>query len=330
MNTIILLLLAVASSAVNAAELLDPNTRDEDISAVDVSVKVSNLDGKRLYRYSVSKKAPTIGELARMEVDIYCAGYPDLGQGFGFAGRGKPFNVSKNQKHVPVELNVIGSSTASRGVNAGNLAVFSMFGDLPYPITVDILSPARPGYRRYILRAQTADNDSKYDYSAFNEEDFYHPPVPTDRDWEVHGVIPGPACPGQEANPMTRPIMPGQHMPNETYEMNERLRYEVKGNRNRWHDLATTTDVKFRIYYASSVDPAAFKATLNSRDVSSLFHPSDALGHYEEVTLPLDGVRTLIHFTACDASAKRSDGSYDVEKCDVDPFEIRRTVPAVR
>lgn len=322
-------LIMLASSFCSAAELLDPRTRDEDISALDVVVKISSIEGKRLYRYSISKKAPTIGELARMDVDIYCAEFPNLGPGFGSAGRGKPYNLSRTQKHVPVELNVVGSSTASRGVDAGNRAAFSMFGALAYPLTVEIFSTAKPGYRRYVLRAETGRNDVKYDYSGVDETERDDPSIPSDRDWEVHGVIPGPACPGQEATPMTRPIFGGQRWGRESYEKDNLLTFEVKGNRNRWHDVATTTNVKFRIYYASTVEPTAFSATLNGRDVSSLFHPADTLGHYEEVTLPLEGPRTLIQLTACDASAKRPDGSYDVEQCDVDPFEIRRPVPLV-
>jgi hypothetical protein len=198
-----------------------------------------------------------------------------------------------------------------------------------HPRVVAIVSPNKPGY----LPFKVALSDTRfveYDYLDETGNDWKYEPgeFPYESDWEVHGLVKGPACVGHEATPLTRPIFDGQRMPEEHRNINALLRYEVTGNRNRWHAQASETQVKLRVYYGTAINPSTFTATLNGNDVKHLFHPSPYRDEW--VTLPLEGARTLITLSVEPDARYYADRDQYPERRDIDPFEIRRPLPSAQ
>ncbi len=121
---------------------------------------------------------------------------------------------------------------------------------------------------------------------------------------------------------MTRPVFDGQPMRNETRDINRLLKFEIKGNRNRFHAPASQTEVKLKVYYSYDIDKTTFTATLNGRDISSLFTPNP--GATQDVVIPLEGARSLINVAVYKNGARNEDGKLNLMLRDLGPFEIRR------
>lgn len=312
---LVVVMLAVTASYSNA-ESNDPRLRDEDISAVKTTVQIEKqADGNFRYIYTVTNDTRSKGTIGSMLFDVNCPNMPNVGERrIDSAGMTRDADYSADGRHVPFTSELVGFRKRSAGFSRHNEFGIMLMIPRGDSRSFILISPNKPGNLPFYLDDSTG-NEKFYDYwddsGQFRFEDGE---VPWYEDWEVHGVIKGPTCTENVATPLTRPIFDGQRMPEESREINGLLRFEVKPNRNRWHEPITTTSTKFRIYYDYAIDATRFSVTLNGRDVTLLFHPSEKLGSYEEVTLPLDGWRTVIEFKGCKSAAA----------CDVDPFEVRR------
>lgn len=192
-----LALLLPAPSAI-AADLADPGTRNEDLSAttVDVNVDISNA-GLYVYTYSVTAGARNTGKISEFAVDISCEEATDPKE---FSPSDFPtssmVSASADGKHVPVALDAPEGQSFQTGVAASNEAMWSVMLEPSESSTgLKIISPYPPGMRRYTLYPSVDYNMDSYDYEGLDPED---PTIPWIDDWTVHGITTGPACREQE------------------------------------------------------------------------------------------------------------------------------------
>lgn len=318
------------SSAAGAKGLRDPRLRDEDISGLGLATKIDKLpNGNYKYTYTITSPASASGDVLDFYLDINCPNMPDIGeQHIDDAGYTREYNRSADGRHVPLQSSIVGLSQKIASITRDNL--FVMLVNIPpgQSRSVSLLSRNRPGNLRFKTTVSAAQ-ESAYDYLDETGERWKYSmeSMPWYPDWEVHGIVKGPTCPEDAATPLTRPIFNGQRMPEELRETDRLLNYEVKGNRNRWHELATVTEVKLRIYYGYGISAPSLVAQLNGRDITTMLHPEEKKGAYEDITLPLEGAVTKLKLVVCDASEVNSDGSFPPKSCDEDHFEIRRPLP---
>lgn len=313
----------VVSLTATAAELLDPTTRDEDISSIQVTTKITRAaDGKYRYLYTLVSPATTKGIAQDLFIDMNCPQNEDLGkQEKENPGFQNVYDYSDDGRHVPIELNVLNMSHFDAGFDPWNTLRVMVAVEPGKTRQFEILSNAKPGYLPFSMTVNR-NRETEYDYSMFGDHEPVSPRAPWYPDWVVSGLLMGPACPGAEATPITRPIYSGHRRQDEEGGVNELLRYEVKGNRNRWHASATETSIKLRVYYGDQIDKTTFTATLNGRDISSLFAPNP--GASQEVVIPLEGEKSLIKLSVYQVGAKNDKGQLNPFMQDLDPFEIRR------
>lgn len=326
MNVRLILLAAMFSSQIHAAEKLNPRDRDEDISGTTIATAIKKLpDGRYSYTYTFKNPNFSKDDVSNLHLDVFCPGMPDIGkQNIDSQGKTRDEDHSRDGRHVRLESKLVGFKTRLGSFTARN--VFrSGLGVLPgYERQLELVSANKPGYLHFTLEP-TMNDEGKYDYTELWANQGDVPDIPWYDDWEVHGLIKGPACEGYEANPLTRPIFDGQLMPEEQREINGLLRYEVPGNRNRWHAPASQTELKLRVYYnLDNIDPATFSATLNGRDIKALFRPGKVWDEW--VTLPLEGPRTEIELSVEPRPGRYEDAERYPVRRDVDPFEIRRPI----
>jgi len=312
----------VSSALAALAGQKDPRTRDEDISGITVSVKIER-PGNGIYRYVYTLKSPqnTIGIARRFALDVFCENLPETGPQRNVGRPGVPFNLTRDGRHLPVTVQVLDDSIFSAGIDSANAASARVTATPSSTKIVAITAGAKPGYRKFLLTPDYAEHEHEYNYAGIDETDQDDLSVPSSWDFEVHGVIPGPACVGQEANPTTRPVLGGQRMLDETRQTDTLLSYEIKGNRNRFHVPAGTSSLNLKVYYRYDIDPATFKATLNGDDISALFQPD---GGQQDVVIPLTATRNLLRLSAYPVNAKDSRGIFIRGLHDIDPFEVRR------
>ncbi|MFN4291044.1 MAG: hypothetical protein ACK4E7_09230 [Permianibacter sp.] len=324
MITKLMMLALVVSLSATAAELLDPTTRDEDISSIQVTTKITRAaDGKYRYLYTLVSPATTLGVAQDLFFAMNCPLMDEAGpQQAGNTGFQNVYDYSEDGRHVPIALNVIDMSHFDAGFDPSNTLRIMVVVQPGATRQFEIVSTAKPGYLPFSMTVNR-NRETEYDYSMFGRHEPVSPRAPWYPDWLLSGLLMGPACPGAEATPITRPIYSGQDMPDEEGGVNELLRYEVKGNRNRWHASATETSIKLRVYYGDQIDKTTFTATLNGRDISSLFAPNP--GASQEVVIPLEGEKSLIKLSVYQVGAKNDKGQLNPFMQDLDPFEIRRS-----
>lgn len=301
--------------------LRDPAERDEDISSVKLVTTVAKEGKRYLYRYEISTPVHSIGYPDSFNLDIACPEIPNMAPTKSIGGPGQKFRLSRDGSHVDVDVRVPGDAKFDAGVTAFNEVTFNVPVPRGKTKSFEVLSPSPPGYRLYYIEAETVRNLRFYDYSTVDESERDDPLIPSDSDWEVWGVTLGPACAQQVANPTTPAIFDGQKTRFESRRINQLLRYEVDGNRNRLHAQPSQSTFKMRIYYAENIDVNTFKADLNGLDISALFEPDS--GSSEVVSIPLSSSRSRITISAAHIGAVFEDGSLDDRMVDIDPFEIR-------
>ena len=325
---IALLAIGIISSTTYSAEpLKDPKLRDEDISGLSITTKIEKqADSKYKYTYTISNPAYSLDDILSFYLDIECPNMPNVGeQHTDDAGYTRESNSSADGRHVPLQSSIDGLSQKMASITRDNIFMTIVSIQPGQTRNIVIVSPNKPGYLHFKTTVTSAD-ESAYDYLDESGENWKYPmdDMPWYEDWQVHGIVKGPACQENAATPLTRPIFNGQRMPLEPRDTDRLLRYETKGSRNRWHESAGVSEVKIRIHYDFLIDAASFSAQINGRDISSTFHPDDKAGVYEDIVLPLEGAITKLRFEVCDRYGKISDGSFNPDKCDVDLFEIRR------
>lgn len=316
------LLFSLLTTAVSAEVLLDPMTRDEDISLSTLNGVIKKQpDGKYQYNYTLVTPATAKGTINSIKFDTYCEGMPDLGeQDIDDLNMIRDFDRSRDGRHVPIESSLLGSQLRIAGFNRDNEFMMTMANAPGHTRKFALNSPNAPGYIHYQLTV-SSDNEHLYDYWTEDGQAKY-PNAPRNDRWEIHGVIKGPVCLGRAATPMTRPIFDGQKMKAESRDINSLLQYEVPGNRNRWHVAQNINEVKFRIYYSYFMDETTFKVLVNGVDQTNLFHPDPGANEY--VTIPLQGNQTLIEFSVVAKSGYFTDRDEHQTRKDYDQFEIRK------
>lgn len=311
----------------SAADLRNPITRDEDISGLQVATKIERVDSENYrYRYTFTLPATAKGTAQNIYIQMNCPNMDEEdARAIDDGGFTRVADYSKDGRHVSVLAAVTGTSQFDAEFSQFNMLRIMLALEPGKTRQLDLLSTAKPGYLPMAVTVSPI-HEEEYDYSMFDDHESISPRAPWYPDWVISGLLQGPACPGSEATPLTRPIMSGQNMPDELNGINELLQYEVKGNRNRWHAATTESSIKLRVKYGYKIDPSTFTATLNGRDIRSLFNP--VAGGTQDITLPLEGARTYIELAVFPrAGTFEAQGLAEDELHDIDPFEIRRPLP---
>ncbi len=331
MRTYLMLLLpTLAATALHAAELKDPYTRDEDLSHVQISVDISrDAQGLYVYNYTMVTPPENKGIVADFAINLSCDyDFPhvDLPSASGKPGAVSVGDFSSDlgsrvDKHTPVSVFSEPRHAFMYGVRMDGFASWGF--ELHPGRAVDgmiLISAAEPGMREW--RVTPFMNDVGWDYSEDGYGDMT--PPPWIEDFTVTGMIAAPGCPGVTQPPETARY-PGSG--DESRAVNDILTYS-QPLRDRWHEETDVQQVPITIYYAPEMDPKTFKAEPGW--VRSLFNP--IAGSHETVMLSLKGEKTLIKLSAraVDTGGKRKEDELDASFTDRDVFEIRRDIPPGR
>lgn len=324
--------LALILSPPVVADLADPRTRDENLSATTVDVVVNmEASGLYVYTYSVSAGSANTGKVSEFAVDISCEDVPDS-KGFSpsdFPTRSLA-SASSDNKHVPVALDSPEGQSFQTGVAASNEAMWSVMlkpGEMSTGLK--IVSPYPPGARDYALYPSVDYNMQSYDYEGLDPED---PTVPWIDDWTVRGVTTGPACPGEEYPPGgDGGIFKGSFESSESAETNALLTYSAPLI-DQIALEAGTGSIEIIIHYGSDIDAKTFRVTPERNKLKSLFTPR--AGSSEAVVIPLNEGKNRIEFKVHAKSMPGEQNHHDDESpkkagliLDRDVFVFR--VPAI-
>lgn len=278
--------IALAISVAAMAEeptLIDPRTRDEDITGTTVSVQVATDGQNYEYQYAITAPDSNTSKVTALFIDISCqeqlAGAIPLdtpGHVLGSFG-----SKSADGKHVPLIVESDSGSSVSWGITRDNRAYWALLLSRGGTSTVTIKSPHAPSLRQFVLEPDVDTNHDQYDYSGVTEDD---PTVPWLDDWRVTGSIKAPACPGEEPPPEETPRFDGTAMPEESAAINRLLSYEAP-LRDRFQLPADAAGYTLTLRYGEVIDPASFSVEPNNEKLRRLFHP--APGTQETVQIPV-------------------------------------------
>lgn len=283
--------LSLISAASGAADLRDPHTRDEDISATDIESSVTmSADGLYVYTYNVVASLQNTGRVLQLDLDVSCDEVPDA-KGFSASDfQTSSFSsLSEDGRHVPVAVFVPYGQAGRGGVTQDN-SVMWLLGLNPGESStgLKVLSPYPPGNRDYTLTPSEDYNHAKYDYSAIDatDDDGSATELPWIDDWAVSGVTIGPACPGAEFPPGgAGDRFSGSMKGGENDQQNLLLTYSAP-LRSQIHTDFGEKSVTMTIHYSDEIDPASFRVTPERRGLRSFFHPVP--GGSETIDIPLD------------------------------------------
>lgn len=298
------------------AALKDPRTRDEDISNTIVNVKVTNEGELYRYDYTIRSSGTNLGMVSELMIDLRCdldfgeVSIPVPDQRLGYLG-----NISRDGKHVPVELFADYGTSSAYGVTIFNSAMWGVYVPPGAELgLVSILSPAPPGLVTYTLEPAMA-NDPTWDYASYEEGD---PTVPWIEDFTVLGKVTGPACNLEDPNAN---LFQGASFGYEPDAINQLLQYKVPQT-DRFHVDAGTKETEIHIFYGSGIDVKTFK--VEPAYLRHYFSP--VAGADEIVILPLKKAKTKIKLsvhTIKEKGTTRNNNSAHHSYKDMDVFEIR-------
>lgn len=313
--------------------LLDPRLRDEDISGTVVSVDVIRAEsGLYEYTYTYVSPASNKGAIRSFGVDISCdstadrTGLPPQETTEGFKA-----SASSDGRHSPINVFAAFGSAAIYGITERNDVLWTP-GVKPGQsrTAIGLVSSMPPKARQYRL-VPKMDNDDRWDYASFDEDD---PTVPWIPDFTVFGMTRGPGCPGDPPSPPPA-AFPGTLKPGETEAINALLTYSTPLS-DRFHVPAGTMQLMLTIHYGKDIDPRSFKVEPQSDKVRKLFNPRKDSS--ETVLLPLDAGKNKFTLSVqrefvppgqAKAAGTPPRGRLELEK-DIDVFEVRveAAVPA--
>jgi hypothetical protein len=329
MRLLPVLFLVVSVAPVQAqlvqAQLLDPRTRDEDISGTRVTVDVSTTsEGLYLYTYGIVAPTTNKGSVARLLIDVRCTtpadrtGLPDQPDVPGFL-----LSASDDNRHSPVNLSADSGVTSVYSITANN---WILWGSYNRPgesaVGMKVLSTMPPKPRLYEL-GPSWDTGYPWNYEGIEEDT---PDIPWIPDFTVYGTTQGPSCPGDPPPPPTSSF-PGTAKPGETEAVNALLTYSAPLT-DRFHLPAGTQSVAVTIHYGKDIDPKSFKVEPQSNKVRKLFTPKPDSS--ETVFLPVQSGKNKYTLSVQEQftppgsveDAIRGRGRRGPAK-DIDVFEIR-------
>jgi len=298
------------------AELKDPRTRDEDISNTIVDVKVTNEGELYRYDYTIKSSDTNLGVVSELMIDLRCelnfgdVSIPVPAQRLGYLG-----NISRDGKHIPVELFADYGTSSAYGVTIFNSAMWGVYVPPGAEIgLVSIFSPAPPGLVTYTLEPAMA-NDPTWDYASYAEDD---PTVPWIEDFTVTGKVTGPTCSLEE--PIAN-LFQGASFHYEPENINELLQYKTP-QKDRFHVDAGIEETEIHIFYGANIDAKTFK--VEPAWMKRFFNP--VAGTDEKVIIPLKKARNKIklsvHTVKVKGTTRKNDPGHHSFK-DTDVFEVR-------
>lgn len=305
------------SFAAVAEDLKDPMTRDEDISGTKVTVDYSRRpDGLYSYKYTVVSPATNLGTIGEFEVALACdksfSNYtlppPSASRYYS------PPVVSGG--YIPSMIYASEDEAFDFGVSGYRSAMWAIF-ESPggNRTTLEIVSPAEPGWRTYTLSPHMETEGWAY-------TDPPAPGTPWIDTFMVFGIIPGPGCPGVTP-PVELPSFDGSAWPNEAGDTNKLLTYKAPLV-SHWHADADATSFEMEIVYAADVDPETFRVTPGW--LRPYFDPQP--GTSQKITIPLKQAKNIIGLRIGSTKEPPKHRGYHVTNTyeDRDVFEIRRDV----
>lgn len=194
-----LLLPMLAPVTATAQEYLqDPRTRNESIADTEIDVHVSQTGKVWLYEYAIKAGNANVGTINFFEMDLLCEGTVDDRDFDPAPWSMRPYeNLYAGDDIVPVALSAENGASWGFDVTATGKAMFAV--KVP-PGTVNgklrVYSAYGPGKREYTLQP-FFPIDERWNYEGIEEGE---PGVPTLRDFQVTGLVVGPACPGNETD----------------------------------------------------------------------------------------------------------------------------------
>lgn len=313
--TTIILTGALAVGLASAEKLKDPAERDEDISGTEVSVEVDvTADGVYRYTYRLAAPETNLGDVGGFELNISCdKALPEI-------GIDKPgyFRISsRDGRHVPAV--VAWDSSEVHGptrVNIRNQASWS-YVDLAPGETREgmvIYSTAAPGTVHY--KIEPIWNPFGYDTG-----DWTHDADPPE-DWAVredfiiHGIIEGPACPGDD-----EPRFAGSRFRGSPERINQLLTYS-QPTRDRMRKPGGTEALEIVVHYHERLDAESFR--VQPGWARRYFEPQP--GGSQRVELPLRGgaaTRIQLEGRAGHSDKPRDEDPWHHSFKDMDVFEVR-------
>ena len=312
--------LGYAGSGLIAQELLDPFTRDEDISGTEVTVEVNEIAGGFYeYVYRVAAPISNKGKVQHFSIDLSCE--LDFGE-VTFPVPPDPLfrakDISSEVPYVPVQMyhDPVHTGWMIIGARGQVLWLISLkpgeAGD-----QYRLVSPAPPGLRPYRLVPSWASD--AYDYDDLSQEEV--DTVPWIHTFTVTGMIEAPACALPTDPPDPEPELflgSGEESSNALLTYSEPLRDQM-------HVPSTKEDFTVTIFYGEAIDPQTFK--VQPGWAKRFFNPVP--GTRETVTIPLRESVNRIHFEVGMEKSKgpRNDDENHHSRKDRDTFEIRRVQP---
>lgn len=303
----------VADSEIDNNLLLDPRTRDEDISHTKISVSYQQLpNGLFEYFYDIESPLENKGTIMGFLMDISCDddfGTVDFGESPSNA-----FWVHKNAKIVPVQADGVMHYSIGVSVTARSEMYWPMI--LRPANTAKgfrLVSPAKPALVNYWVEPKFDTLD--WDYDSYDEDD---PTVPGIPEFTVSGLIIGPACPSK---PIELFSGSNKHAL-EPDNINQLLSYAAP-LLDRFHVKKNTQDFEMTVYYSPEIDVKSFK--VEPANLKKYFDPKP--GTNQRLFLPLKNNKnkTKIKLSAKSilSSIKGKKDYAPGKMTDYDEFEIR-------
>ncbi|WP_303902916.1 hypothetical protein [Thiohalomonas denitrificans] len=313
-NVVMVALFASIYASGGMAQLKDPRTRDENISATTINTSVTKLSsGFYEYTYDFAFPEENLGRVQFFKIDLSCE------LDFGNVAFPEPpisggKNYSEDGNHVPVQL-YHSQQTFFPNLSVDNEAIWLFLEGTPGTSAsgLRIISPAPPGLRNYKLQPEM--EPFGWDYSEFEED----PTIPWIDDFTVEGLIKAPACAFDDPEPEK---FAGSVHYSQNSDTNELLMYAAP-LRSQWHAEPDENSVEFEIFYSDDIYPESVK--VQPGWVRKYLNPSKGGSDTVEIRLR-PGMNKIIF----EARTEKSKGNADRDKGamfdkDVDVFEIRST-----
>lgn len=287
------LLVVGCVSGAHAEQILkDPRTRDEDISATEVTVAVNQLGGGLYeYVYSLSSAQANRGIVLSFAVDVACdiefaeLPYPQ-------APDPRFRNHSQDGLHVPLQGYGAPGQSGPASISAANAVAWLVALHPGNSASgMRLVSPAPPGPRSYLL---IPDMDTAgWDYGPYEQDES----IPWINDFTVNGTITGPACSTEPVEEPERfPGTSSRGRPGEKLEqLNWLLSYSAPMH-DQFHLPAGTTEFEMIIHYGADLEPRTFRVVPERSGLRRLFNPQP--GNSETVTIPLQAGTNRIQLQA--------------------------------
>lgn len=312
-------LIAVEGHAKEEVEQKDPRTRDEDISAAELTVEISRRDdGLTEYVYTLVNPSENKGKIFTFAIDLGCdADFAPVS--FPLESDDPGYLPAKpgTEPHTPTAIYAEWGQAATFSISIGGNALWGVTLDRGKTATgLKLVSSAEPGMRTYTLKPRMTNGPEW----AYPEEP--DPTIPWIMDFAVTGLIAAPGCPGVTP-PVDEPMFPGTRIGMEPEQINELLTY-TNPLQDRMHLPEGTKQVEVEVIYSDKMDPDTFK--VEPAWLRGYFHPVP--GERETVQIPLRHPRNKIRLEVhpmkdVPASEKRKDDDMHHSFKDADEFEFR-------